>query len=344
MLDKVEVKGYFPIYSLDAHCILEYTGKDKFSGGRIHNLLIPNLDKTEFLEARIVERSTGHKVKIEGNLRKWMYGSRSAVGDLNYKDFEFCIGLIAKRLGVEKKWIWNLEITYVEMGGNIRLPRAYERFIPSLISYPELTMERWTESTVYFKGAKYSLIFYDKLKQLKNINVVSSKVADKIIKKWFILRFEIKVNAKSGYRKKEYIQTFLTIRKNWGFLLDDWFLTFQKAKAIDLFSDSIEIKKGSLTKRETFDYGNFLLANEVGIDRSLYFFQYFMKDRKNEAVDYFQHLFKTYKTGENWNFYENILAEVKAKSEKMKKGSLTLDYNNKKTTTKTVDTLNYTSN
>lgn len=336
MLDKIEAKGDFPAYKLDVHCILKYTGKDKFSGGLIRNVQIPNLNKTEFLEVRIVDRTKGNWIKIEGNLRKWKYGNKSAVRDLNYRDFIFCIGLIAKRLGVEEKYIWNLELTYVEMGGNIKLPRSYERFIPSLFSYPELALERWTESTVYFKGAKYSLIYYDKLKQLKDTNVVSSKVADKLIKRWFILRFEIKVNAKSGYRKRDFIQTLQSFEENWSDLLDDWFITFQRAKAIDLFSDSVEIKKGSLTKKQTFDYGNFLLANEIGIDRSLYFFQYFMKDRRSEAVDYFQHLYKRYKTGENWNFYKNILTEVKSKSEMMKQGLPTSYYNKKKTTTKTV--------
>lgn len=344
MLDRIEAKGDFPIYKLDPHCTLEYSGKDKFSSGLIHNVHIPNWNKTEYLEVRIIDRPEGNKIKIEGNLRKWVYGSKSAVRDLNYRDFIYCIKLIAKRLGVEEGWIWNLELTYVEMGGNIKLPRSYERFIPSLISYPELTLERWTESTVYFRGAKYSLIFYDKLKQLQNTNIISAKNAEKLIRKWFILRFEIKVNAKSGYRKKDCIQTFLSIKNNWGILLDDWLNTFMKAKPIDLFSDSIEISKGSLTKRQTFDYGNFLLANEIGIDRGLYFFQYFMKDRKSEAVDYFQHLFKRYKTGEKWNFYHNILIEVKLKSETMKGGASNFDYNKKKTTTKSVLPLNYTSN
>lgn len=336
MLDKVMAKGAITNYNLDAHCILEYTGKDRFSGGLIHYVHVYNWNRTEYLEVRIFERLEGNKIRMEGNLRKWIYGNKSAVGDLDYKDFSFCIHLIAKRLGVEERWIWNLEITYLEMGGNIKLPRCYERFIPGLISYPELTLERWTESTVYFNGAKYSLIFYDKLKQLQNTNVISAKVANKLINKWFVLRFEIRVNAKSGYRKKDCIQTFQSIRENWDHLLDDWFRTFKKAKPLDLFSDSIEVKKGSLTKRQAINYSCFLWINEKGIDRGLYYYQYFMKDRKNEAVDFIQSLFKKYKTGEKWNFYENIIAEVKYKSERMKRGLNTSDYNKKKTTTKSV--------
>lgn len=336
MLDKIKAKGDIPSYYLYSHCVLEHTAKDRFTGGHVIYVKIPNGNKTEYLDVRILEKTEINNIRIEGNLRKWIYGSKSAVGDLNYTDYTYCIKLIAKRLGVEEKYIWNLEITYLEMGGNIKLPRCYERFIPGLFSYPELTIERWTESTVYFTGEKYRLIFYDKLKELRDRNVISRKVANKLINKFFILRFEIKVNAKSGYRKKDCIHSFGSIRDNWDLLINDWFTAFEKAKIVDLFSDSVEVKKGSLAKRETFDYGNFLLINSIGLDRGLYHYQYFMKNRKSEAVEYIQYLFKKYKTGGKWKFYENTLIEANLKKEDMKERIDRPHYNKKKTTTKSV--------
>lgn len=330
MLDKFEAKGNMLSYSLDRKCILRFSGKDRFSGRIIHYVKIPNIKGTEELDVRILENQEDCFIYLEGNLRKWKYGRKSAVRDLNYCEFCWCIKLIAKRLGVEEEWIWKLEFTYLEMGGNIKLPRSYERFIPSLISFPELTLDRWKESTVYFNGAKYNLIFYDKLKELRDRNIISGKVAKKLIEKLFVLRFEIKVNAKSGYRKKEFVQTFGTIRENWIPLVEDWFATFQKAKSIDLFSDSIEVKKGTLPKRQSFDYGLFLFLNQIGVDRGLFFFKYFMTGKKSEAVDFVQHLFQKYKTGDRWNFYDNILSEVRSKSEEMKEGANRYDYNKKK--------------
>lgn len=336
MIDYFKAKGDFFSYQLDSICIIRYSYRNKKSGGMIYRVDIPNSAKSEFLELKIVEVSNGNKVFIEGNFRKWMYGNKSAVRDLSYGDYCFCIKVIARRLGVLEDWIWNLELTYIEMGGNIKLPRGYERFIPGLFSYPELHLERWSESSVYFTGVKYSLIFYDKLKEMRDRNIISGKVANKLINKFFILRFEIKINAKSGYRKKNYIRNLGLIRENWNLLLDDWVDTFEKAKPVDLFSDSVEVKKGTLSKRQTFDYCNFILVDYIGLDRGLYHFQYFMKNRKSEAVDYIQYLFKKYKTGEKWNFYENIIAEVKLKKNRMKIRSSGIEYNNKKTTTKTV--------
>lgn len=336
MLDKLKLKGAFLRYHFDDKCIIENSSKDKFSGGKIYYVKVPSFNEKEYLDVRICERLKDSRVKIEGNLRKWKYGKNSAVRDLNYIDFCSCIKLIAHRLGVEEEWVWNLEITYIEMGANIKLPRSYERFIPSLISYPELSLDRWKESTVYFHGAKYSLIFYDKLKELRDRRFISAYAAKKLIKKIFVLRFEIKINAKSGYRKKDYIQNLNSVRLNWNFLVDDWLSTFKKAKIVDLFSDSVEIKKGSMAKRQVFNYVNFLFINEIGLDRGLYYYQYFMKNRKSEAVGFIQNLYKKYKTGENWNYYENILTAAQLKAEKMKQGADSPLYNKKKTTTKIV--------
>lgn len=292
MLDKFEAKGKLLKYYLDTSCLIKYSYKDRISGGKIYCIKMPNSSKTEYLDVKILDSPNGCTIRMEGNLRKWKYGSKSAVCDLNYDDY--CLSIRLKRLGVVEDWIWNLELTYIELGGNLKLPRSYERFIPGLLSYPELSLERWTESTVYFTGIKYRLIFYDKLKEMRANKVISERAADKIIKKLFILRFEIKIKAKSGYRKKECVHDFVSIRENWNLLLDDWFDAYKKAKPVDLFSDSIEVKKGTLTKRQAFDYGSFLLVNEIGIDRGLYSYQYVMKNRKNEAVDYIQYLFKKY--------------------------------------------------
>ncbi|SDS06186.1 hypothetical protein [Gramella sp. MAR_2010_147] len=332
MLDKFKAKGSIPSYRLDEFCIVQYAGKDRFTGGRVELVSIPNMNKTEYLEGRIFESSIGYDIKIEGNLRKWMYGAKCPVKDLHYNDYCNCIKLIAKRLGVAEEHIWNLEFTYLEMGGNIKLPRNYEKFIPCLISFPELNLDRWKESTVYFSGAKYSIIFYDKLKELRDKKMISGKVANKLIKKLFILRFEIRIAAKSGYRKNEQIQNFGALKENWNNLLKDWIETFKKAKAIDLFSDSVEVPGGTLTKAETAKYFVFLLINEIGVDRGLYLFKHFMKDRKYQAVDYIQSLFRDFKSGEEWDYYNNILKEVDRKAERMKKGFHNSSYNNKKTT------------
>lgn len=319
MLDKIKAKGNLAKYQLQKCCILKYSFKDGKSGAMVHKIKIPNLKNTEFIKVTIAELKEGHKLFLDGNLRKWMYGSKSAIHDLNYRDYCTCIKLIAKRLGAYEDCIWDLECTYLEMGGNIKLPRSHERFIPSLISYPELTLDRWNEKTVYFQGEKYSLIFYDKVKELKKNKIIKAKLADKINKKLFILRFEIKIKAKSGYRKKELIQNLGSIKNNWNLLINDWLETFKKAKYLDLFSDSMEVKKGTLTKKETNDYLNFLLINKIGADRGLYFFKYFKKNKKSEAIDYIQNLFKIYTNGNKWDFYNHILLEVKHKSETMKK-------------------------
>lgn len=336
MVDYFKNHGMVSHLKPEKSCIILRNGISMVSGLRVFKIKIPNWIGSEFLEAIIREEKVGFHIRLYGNLRKWRYGKKSAILDLNYTDYCLSIKLIAKRLGVAENEIRNFEFSSLELGGNIKLPRNYEVFIPSLLAYPELNIDRWKEETVYFFGTKYRLIFYDKLKEMRDRRIISRKVANKLIKQFFILRFEIKIDSKSGYRKKEEVRTFGTIKENWLSLSDDWRESFQKAKIVDLFSDSKKMYPNSLTKKEMKEYGNFLLINNIGIDRGLYYFQYFMKNRKSEAVTYIQCLFKNYKTGENWNFYENILTEVYHKSETMKVGCRALNYNKGKTTTKTV--------
>lgn len=317
MLDLIKGKGGINGFSLDESCLVKLVYGNKFQRGKVWIIKLPNQNKTEFLEVKIKETSDDCRLLIEGNLRKWWYGSKSAINDLNYSAYCRCIELIAKRMGVDSKYIYALEFDYLEIGCNIKLPSAYERFLPSLLSYPELSIERWGSSSVYFQGSKFRLIFYDKLIEMRDRRIISSKVANKLRKHLFILRFEIKINSKSGYRKKRQIQTFGSIRDNWDEIIEDWYSSFKKAKIVDLFSEAREIKRDDLTPKETKEYGNFLLANEIGLGRVLYFFQYFSKNRKSEMVDYVQALYKKFTTGNRWNFYGNILKEAEARKDRL---------------------------
>ncbi|MCH4821678.1 hypothetical protein ML462_00700 [Gramella lutea] len=317
MMDYFKSKGEIPEFYLDPYCNVKLIYGNKNKEGKVWIIEIYNHNLTEILEVKIKQTPNGCKIFLEGNLRKWKYGGKNAVNDLSYSAYCECVELISKRLGVDSKFIYELELNYIEIGGNIKLPSAYDRFIPCLTSYPELTIERWSASSVYFKGAKYRLIFYDKLLEMKDRRIISGKVADRLRKHLFILRFEIKINAKSGYRKKKEIRTFKSFKDNWNDLIEDWKSSFYKAKICDLFSDSKRVERNELNPLETKNYHNFLFTKKVGVDRALYTFQYFSKNRKSEMVNYIQELHEHFTKGDKWHFYNNVLIAVSNKKDSL---------------------------
>nr|WP_321222044.1 hypothetical protein [uncultured Psychroserpens sp.] len=316
MIDYFKARGELISYFPDKYCLLY--SDDLRDTSVIKRMRIPNKSHKRFLIfSYLVEQP--HKIRIEGNLRKWWFGEKSAVADLNKSNLNKCVKLIGERLGVDESEIWKLEFSNLELGGNVKLERKYNSLIPSIIDYPRLEMTRFSRKSVKFEGDKYSLIIYDKLQELKDRGKISSETAKRLMEYIFIFRFEIKIGTKSGYVHKDKVKTFALVRDNFDFLVDDWLDRFYKFKIIDLFSGVKEIPRGSMTKREFLDYLVFQKMCEIGIDYTLYLSDTFVKNHKSVSKKELLKIHKKFSDGKKWNYYTHIASSVALKAGQFKR-------------------------
>jgi len=215
MLDRTGTKGNFPPINTEK--------LDEFNKGRycsitrekLHYYKIPSPTSNYPLEV-IVKENSG-SVKLRGNLRKWRFGN-SIVADLNYGDYVETIEILASILSIDIQYLWNLEVTYLELGANVKLPPIYSGVEHEIVSLGKLSRGKF-KNTVYFNGEKNGYKFYDKTKEHKKLKKRSK---NKIKKAFHMLRIEEKIKSKSGVLKKDKIMTLGTIRDNWNYLIDDW--------------------------------------------------------------------------------------------------------------------------
>jgi hypothetical protein len=315
MIDYFKVRGVLMNCFPDELCLKHSV--DLSVNPILKRLRIPNESETEFLELTYLIKKP-HLIRIEGNLRKWWYSKKNAVSDLNKTSLNKCVKLISQRLSVNESEIWKLEFFYLELGGNIKLESKYSTFIPSIVEFPRLELERFSNKSVTFSGEKYSIIFYNKIIELSDRGIISTKTAKRLLEKIFILRFEIKIGAKSGYKHLSKLRTFLSVKNNFDFLVDDWLEMFYKVKIIDLFSGVKEINKDSITPKEFIHYMAFQKMRDTGIDYALYLSNNFVKNRKSQSRNKLLEIHKEFSDGVKWHYYTHIASTVALKAGQFK--------------------------
>lgn len=172
---------------------------------------------------------------LYGSLRKWWFNPQSANADLNFLMFCKAIKSLAKKIGVHEDVLWGSHVSTVEIGGNLKLTPLHKTIIGSLEAYPTRTRFGDRRHTVYFhqKTNAEEIIFYDKITQLyRRQKSISNKTKTHLLKKVFILRYEIKVNTPSKTQFANYINPLRKIKENWIDIIDKWVATFNKVQII----------------------------------------------------------------------------------------------------------------
>lgn len=312
MVDYFKLRGEVN-YLLDSYCISD----DKNYNYKIVKYKVYNCSRSEFLElTHTIDEP--NRIRINGNLRKWWYGKKSAINDLSKTSLKKALKQLSKRIGVPYIILINMELFYIELGGNIKLERKYDLFIPSVFGFPRLERQRYNNKSVTFIGSKYSIILYDKLHELKDRGIISKKVADKLIARFFILRFEIKVKAKSGFKHKEKVRSFSSILKNYDFLVDYWLDSFYQLDFIDLFSDVVEIKRNEMSGKRMFEFLAFKAIRELRMDHIDFLCEKFIKSHKSKFKENVRRVYSENLDGKRWNYYTHISSSVSLKAGKLK--------------------------
>lgn len=208
--------------------------------------------------------SRGRGFSIENSLRTWWFGN--TLQDFDYHSFCECVKHLAKRLGIKKSELWNSGVTYLEIGGNVRLHRDYAPIIPSMVAYPRLKRIPYSETTTYFKATNWQIIAYDKISEMYNRKKINKRVFEKICEKIFVLRFEVKLTTPSGTTLSDKVNTLYKIRNNWDFLIDHWKETFCKIKFLRYHNPSPIFSGEYMKRKELNNYGFALAVKEQGLE------------------------------------------------------------------------------
>ena len=269
----------------------------------------------------IVNDEKGRGFKIDGSLRKWWYGNRS-IRDLDFYTFSECLDVLAKKLGITSHQLLDSGVTYLEIGGNIRLHRKYDFIIPSMISYPRLQKIHYTEQTTYFKSRNRTICSYDKVMEIYKHGGLSKTQYEKISKNIFVMRYEHKLTTPSGTNLRGKMNTLYKIKINWNFLIDDWednfrkiqFAQFQKPKLVDSnkFMTRTELKNFAIAiavKNEGFGFFNNVINSRFNPNHK-------SQERKNLVE-----ICKRSNVENSKEDVEFVLAAIKNKADKLKRKS-----------------------
>ena len=259
------------------------------------------------------------KVVISGNLRKWWFAGRSRLKDLNKGDVKKALKLIAKRLGISfYELLVEFKFSYLELGGNVQMRPESCNVIQGIFGYPRLERFMYRKSSVYFSGKKYSIIFYDKLLEMSDNGEISKRCYKILSEKLFVLRYELKINAISGYKHKKKIYTPYDLLKNWDFMVNEWNEIIYRLIPVDVLSKVKIVPNKSLNPTQIFEYFAVMGIIQFGIEKVGDFINTKVVNRLSETRRKMYELHNRYKVGNNWHYFTELASATAKKAKKMK--------------------------
>lgn len=160
------------------------------------------------------------KLNVTNSLRKW-YFNKETVGDFTKNEFNDCLDLLTQKLFISKKVLLEAKVTRVEYGSNLNLREELRCFYLCIHSHHDIKKKcSFGNETVEFRGENRSVIFYDKVAEQKGKTFLARN--EKKMKKFLLLRYEIKVNKMSGSPEKSKMETLNKIIENWDDIVDLW--------------------------------------------------------------------------------------------------------------------------
>ncbi len=310
MLDRIGTKGCLTDINTD-RLIKDKTNKySRITGERVFDYKIPSLTGKDVLELRIREKS--NKIQLRGNLRKWRFGN-SIVADLNFGDYIETIEMLSNILSVDIQYLWDLEFTSLEIGGNVKLPAIYSGVEHEIVSLGKLSRGRF-KNTVYFNGEKHGYKFYDKTKEHKKLKKRSKK---KIKKAFHMLRIEEKIKSKSGVPKKDKIMTLGAIRDNWDYLIDDWAGIIDRTNLKE-GKKELAFMPNSMTRLEIKDQLVRKRIKNKGIEKTIDYCIKNFNGKPSVIRKYIMEIYNTVIKGSEYIDYYDIKKYIDLKADEMK--------------------------
>jgi hypothetical protein len=236
------------------------------SGTRKYKIINP--ENGESLQ--LIEYNSSPYCLLLGSWRRWFFGDKKSLSrDLTKREFFKALRKISNVTGISIGTFLSGEIKNVELGFITRLDREHDLFLSSLTRYGRLDLMIVKNKTVKFFGTKKSFICYDKGKEILP-KLLKKKQADKILKRVFFMRMELKIKAKSGTEYKDVLKNLYSLYNNWDFLLEELCDIIQnRIERIDVFSDDLDLSNFEMTYGEQRDFLVFQGIKNIGFENAI---------------------------------------------------------------------------
>jgi len=178
-----------------------------------------------------------YTLTIDGSIRKW-YLNENDRRDLNIIQFEDCIELLGKKIGLKQGEVWKtFKITALEVGVTLLLKSCFRNIMHCFVKYRNADRCDKFKTTIYFRFKNYEILLYDKFDQMKG-NKIWTKKETNIFNKFHFLRFEISATKVSNTTFAKKFDTLELVKNNWSklsIILNEY---LNKMEFIDLISDA----------------------------------------------------------------------------------------------------------
>jgi len=212
---------------------------------------------------------------IKGSISKFIHGSNlSSVSRYEIKE---AFKEISSLLGIN---LLNSDVTRLHIAENVLLKHPTYQYLMSITAFPRLkretiynpsfsSLKRRNKSceTILFlnKNEKKGIMFYNKIKELRDTRKLSALISHFDILKSSILRIEVKVNSKpykTIFNRKQIILSDLLKKKNYVVLIDYWKQECDKIYYDKVCKDNYKIK----TKKDFEKWLQIMAVKELGMD------------------------------------------------------------------------------
>lgn len=295
MIDKIKLtnRNFNPEFLLDNYKWRNVEiGDDPCKKG-LHSYLV-NKSKKFSLSMLLTENlnTNTYSLSIDRSIRKWYFNANSRK-DLNSIEFEDCIKLLGKKLGLKKGEVWKIfKITNLEIGVTLLLQSDFHEVMHSFVKYRNALRNDDYETTVYFKFNNYEILIYDKFLEM-NKGQIWTSIENNVYNKFHFFRFEISIKKMSGTSFKENYSTLELLKKNWSNLPVVLETYLDKIEFVDLLSKEKEIKPNSIS--EFHNYLKYLGMKFIGINRTIEDFKSItIKNNKGKYFNDLMHIYRSY--------------------------------------------------
>lgn len=269
-----------------------------------------------FLSLRYDDEEDIFRLRINGSLKKWFLNGNT-LEDLTKPKFEVCYKKISEKIGVSHDDILGGRNTKIESGITIELKTKFKDLLKCFVWYNSFDRVEENETTLYFRGAFYSFILYEKQIEIKSKNhyyrgkFIRANKPTKFTKTY--LRFEVKVSSVCGvpfYEEKA--NTVRKIIENWDEIIIQIQTFFKDIEFIDMNSSEKEFKNGTFS--EFKKYTMFREIKNSGLPNYLKLFKKEVNSKTN-VTKYRNEIFSLFRSHviEDINLRDELLFEFERK-------------------------------
>lgn len=268
------------------------------------------------LEILIRVGKNENKAKFENSLRKWYYGKNS-MRDFNIDTFVDCIHLISELIRIPIDFFFDAKIYYIEIGANLKFKAEDKCILLSIFEHEELKITSVINNnqSIRFEGINKTQSIYDKLEEMSYRNNWNSKIIERLSKKYFFGRFEIKISKVSGVEfTKLNTRTLGDLILNWDKTVNYWEKEMNKIVFIEFLTPPIR-KTLTNSKVPLDDFITYLGMKQLNASQfkflldEFYKKNYSQKTRVKKRLTELMNMFDDIEQSQTLANFNNLLAK-----------------------------------